>query len=232
MRLHTFLILLIVNFFVFTKSFADMNETPPRIQLSSSASIKVMPDYLSFVVEVNKVKQSKAKAKEQVDQTVSKILASLKKYGIESENIDASQISASPKYNWTKNERVFVGEQVKRTVKVKLYDKEKYTDIVGDLAKLDITSYYQQGFGYNNIDAHLEQALIQAIEKAKRKAAVIAKQFDMEVSQLHEFSENPGPRPYPRMMAMAESAKNQDAAPLEIKPQEISATISATFNLK
>lgn len=232
MRSSIFVVLLIANFVVLSKSFADMTETPPRIQISSSATIEVMPDYLSFVVQVDKVKPTKAKAKEQVDQIVGKVLSALKRYDIDPDDIDASQISASPKYNWTKNERIFVGEQVTRTVKVKLYDKEKYTDIVGSLAKLEITRYYQQGFGYNNIDEHLEQALIKAIEKAKRKAGIIAKQFNMEVKQLREFTESPGHRPYPRMMAMADNSKSQESAPLEIKPQEISANISVTFDLK
>ncbi len=215
-------------------SFADNQYDQPTLSISETASIEVMPDYIVFVIEVSNVKPTKTKAKQFVDQVTGKVLGALKKFEISADHIEASQINIQPKYKWKKNERTYEGEQVNRTVKVKLYAKDKYTDLVAAISKLEITRYYQQGFGYDNLDKHKNRALLKAIKKVRRKADLIAEAFKTSIDKVYTITENAPNILQPlRLMSMDKNNNDENtSAPLEIKPQEISASISAIFTLK
>lgn len=223
---YTAFLILLLSFPLFADSPSDKS----LLTVSQDAQIKAKPDYVNFTIVVEKTKSNKAKAKEAVDQVTAKVLKTLEKQGINKQHFEASEISSSPKYNWTKKERTYEGELVRRTIKIKLYDTKKYTDLVSAVSNLEITSYYQQGFGYDDLNALRNKALVKAIEMAKQKAQLIAQNFDVRIIKPYSINEESSRGPQPlRFMADNARSKSSENAPLEIKEQEISAFITVTF---
>lgn len=85
-----------------------------------------------------------------------------------------------------------------------------------------------QQFYHSGEDALQQQALAQAITDAKSQCRFVAKQLDMTCGAVKTLNINGGRRPVPMMMAEARSAKGPVS---EVGPQEIRASVSATFEL-
>lgn len=85
-----------------------------------------------------------------------------------------------------------------------------------------------QQFYHSSEDALQQQALAQAIADAKSQCRFVAKQLDMNCGAVKTININGGRRPIPMMMAEARSAKGPVS---EVGPQEIRASVSATFEL-
>ncbi|CAA0100137.1 26 kDa periplasmic immunogenic protein [BD1-7 clade bacterium] len=207
-----------------------------NVSVAAEATIEAIPDYINIGIEVTKTEKSPSKAKAEVDDIIAQVLTTLRQMNIDDSNVRASQISSNPDYSYENNKRKYVGERVTRNVNVKLYRLDQYSNLVDQILKLDITRYRQNGAGFDNIDEHRNKALVEALDRASAKANVIAKAIDRNIDKVYSVQEAGGSSPMPRMM-MAEMASDgmnarKSKAPLEIKPQEIRASVNVIFLLK
>ncbi len=83
-------------------------------------------------------------------------------------------------------------------------------------------------FYHSAEDALQQQALAQAIADARRQCRFVAKQLDVTCGAVKSININGGRRPSPMMMAEARSPKGPVS---DVGPQEIKASVSATFEL-
>ena len=211
---------------------------PAQIQVNSMATVEAMPDYVNVAVTIEKIAPKKANPKQQVDKNTAQVLSVLKNLNIDNKHIQAAEIFSQPEYRWTKDKQEYVGERVNRTVQVKLYKLENYSTLAEQLMALDITRYEQRGAGFDNIDTFRNQALLKAIDAAKTKAGLIAKQVNRTLGDVQTVQESGGnsapnfPQPvYAKAMMMSEQAQ-PPIAPLEIKAQTIEAAVNMVFLLK
>lgn len=209
-------------------------EEKPTIQVNGNGSIEVMPDYIHVQVTVEKTRKNKVDAKKEVGIITQQVLDAAKKLNIHSKHIEASAIFARPEYQWNNNKRTHIGEVVNRTVNIKLYALDNYSALAEELLKLDIQQMQQQGFGYDDIEAHQNKALVIAINNAKAKAELIANTLKTHISgvyQVSAFSNEAMPMMEHKMvrssMMMADAAPQE--APLEIKPQTVTANVNISF---
>ena len=207
------------------------------IAVSANGSVEVMPDYINISVDIEKTRKTKAEAKQEVDHITQQALTVIKKLGIRDKHVQASNIFARPEYQWKPDsKRVLVGEVVNRTISVKLYNLEDYSALAAELMKLDINNFNQNGFGYDNIEQYQNQALVNALQKAREKAELIASTLKVRLGEPWQVNESGGdfPMPVPYLakgmraeMAMMDSAPQE--APLDIKPQIITSSVNVVF---
>lgn len=218
-----------------TTSLAD---NPATINVNASGNIDVLPDYIHVYVNIEKTKKTKTEAKTEVDRITQKVLDAAKKLNIKDKHIQASDIFARPQYQWnSNNKQIHTGEVVTRSVSIKLYELGSYSALAADLMKIDITNMSQNGFGYDNIEQHQNQALVSALEKAKAKADLIASTLGVKLSGVFQVNESGGDMmPVYHLkgaraeMMMADAGPQE--APLEVKPQTINANVNVSFLIK
>lgn len=207
----------------------------PNIQVSAEGSIEVMPDYLQLVLEVEKTSQDKAATKSQVDKIIQQALNITADLAIKPEHLDASNISIYPQYKWEKNQQVFLGDTVKRNLTIKLYDLDRFTKLAEALSKIEITRMQQPIYGYDDLQALKNQALVKALNNAQTKAELIAKTLERKLGKAYQVTEGSA-TPLPVMRAMysvaADSADNPAPASLEIKSQTIKTSVNVIYLLK
>jgi uncharacterized protein len=206
-----------------------------NIQVSAEASVEMLPDYLQFSVQIAKTGNNKAELKNQVDRISQQVLDAADKLSIPSQQIDAASIYIAPEYKWQNNQNVLIGDNVRRTINIKLYQLEQYTALVDAIAKLDITSMSQASYGFEKQEQAKQQALVEALNKAKQKANLIAETMGQKLGKAYQIVENHSgytPVYQPRLMAMAADSAESKAAPLEVKAQTISQSVSVIFLLK
>ena len=206
------------------------------IQVSADGSVDVLPDYIQVNVIIEKTNKSRDAAKIATDIIAEQVIDVARKLHIEETHIQASEIFIQPDYEWEKGKRIHTGEKVHRSVNLKLYQLENYSKLAEHLTKLDITSMQQQGFGFDQIEEHQNLALMQALDKAKIKAQKIANNIKRKLGKVYQVTESGGQLPaiHPfqaeRVMTLAEPSQHQ-GAPLEIKPQTVSASVNVVYLL-
>src|ERR1700722_6028731 len=72
---------------------------PPLISVTGSAEVKVAPDEIHLSVGVETRHENLAEAKRQNDESVSRVLAFLKKSGLPAKDVQTDYISVEPEYN-------------------------------------------------------------------------------------------------------------------------------------
>lgn len=207
-----------------------------NVQVSAEGSIEVLPDYINISVQIEKTGQAKANVKTEVDQITRQVIDAALQQGIDKAHIDASQLAIYPQYEWEKSKRILTGETVRRSVNIKLYDLGKYTALANSVAQLDISQMQQQGYGFEDSSQHQNAALVKALANATAKAQLIADTIGQKLGKVYHVSESGGfvsPMPKMRMeMAMMADAAAPAAAPLEIRPQTVTANVTVIFLLK
>ena len=202
------------------------------IQVSAEGSINVMPDFIRIHIGIEKTGDGKANIKRDVDRITRQVLDAAQKLGIAEEHIEASQFSIQPHYDWRDRQRRLAGETVRRSVNIKLYDLTQYTALAAAMAKLDITRMQQQGFDFEDITEHHNQALVKALQQAQQKAELIAKTVGGKLGKVYQVVESSSTAPEHmsvRAMAMTEDSSE---APLDIKPQTVKANVRVIYLLQ
>lgn len=207
-----------------------------NIQVSSTGSVQVLPDFINIDISIEKLDIDRAVAKNQADVVTQQVLDAASSLGIDDKHLQASQLFISPRYRWSEQTRVLIGEQAVRTVQIKLYDLDSYSELADKLVNIDITRMHQRGFGFDNVETHKNRALVEALKNARKKAEVIAHEIGREIGETFQVSESlPQPGPMMRqanVQMMADTAGESTPAPLEIRKQTISASINVIYLLK
>lgn len=205
-----------------------------NIQVSGSGSIDALPDYINIEISIEKSAKQKSEAKKQADQITQQVLDVANQFDIADKHIKAAQLFIYPEYRWHDQTRTHLGERANRTVSIKLYAIEDYSRLAEQLVKLDITRMQQQGFGYDSIDQHRNKALIKALQNARSKAQAIAEEIDRDLDEVFQVIESaPQSRPVYRSANMEMMAQSADSpsAPLDIKPETITANVHVIYTL-
>ncbi|HEY3487194.1 MAG TPA: SIMPL domain-containing protein, partial [Gammaproteobacteria bacterium] len=157
--------------------------------------------------------------------------------GIKEEDIIASDIQASPQYDWTQNGQVYKGEHVSRTVSVTLRKVELYSKLVHTLVKAGITRIDHIELDFSNREQLQNKALENAIANIKEKARVIAAAFGAKVGKVYRIGELPAPSIFMPAAEHLQAMKAADAAAapgesLKVGRQKIYQDMQAVFYLE
>lgn len=211
---------------------------PPQrhIEVSGQAYVEAVPDIATVHVSVEQLASSLLQAKTKVDEITASTIKAALSLGIKEEDVIASDIQASPQYDWSQNGQVYKGENVTRTISVTLRQVELYSKLVHTLVKAGITRIDQIELDFSNREQLQNKALEKAIANIKEKAGVIAAAFGARVGKVYKIAEV---APASVFMPQAErlQAKAADAAAnpsdsLKVGKQRIYQDIQAVFYLE
>lgn len=171
---------------------AKKSDNQDRFAVSGSGVVYAKADIANINVGLKtEVKKTAAEATEENSKKMNEILAVLKTLNVESKDIKTTSFNLNPVYNWTdKDGRVLVGYEVSQDVTLKVRDLDKMGDII---AKTTEKGANQVGNITFTIDDEFElknEAREMAINKAKEKAELIAKQTGMKLGKIKSVEES------------------------------------------
>lgn len=231
--IHTSLLLLLLNALVVQAQ----QPNKAHLNISADAEIEVLPDYVQLHIYVEKLAKDTQSAKQHVDDISQQVLSLSKKMRISDKDIDASQISSQPYYEWQDKKRQLKGQQVKRLINIKLYHLQNYSHFVSLLMDIDIQSYQQVSFGFDDINLQQNKAIILALDQARIKAQLISQHSERKLGDIYAITTNsqphyPSPRGLKTALAFSAPSDNATTTDLEIKPQIIKAKVNVIYLLK
>ncbi|OYX50374.1 MAG: hypothetical protein B7Y97_07420 [Sphingomonas sp. 32-66-10] len=161
------------------------------------------------------------------------VLTALKAAGIADRDIQTATISLSPQYRYAENQPpVITGYQASNSVSVKFRDIARSGTILDTLVKQGANQIDGPSLTIDAIDTAMDEARVDAVKRARTRAALYAGALGMRIDRIlmvSEGSEGGAPGPVPQMMVRAEAKDSTQIAPGE---QQVSATVRVRFLLK
>lgn len=232
-----FLFLLLITTTLFAQpAMQPMMHQPETVTVSGTGHATVTPDRFTFNVGVQTVAPTVEDAVAENNRRTANVIAALKKAGAQDKDIQTSQFSIYPQQEYQQGQQPrILGYQVTNNITVR---SSKISD-AGRLLGIAVNSGVNNSSGINfevsDPARGRDQGLRAAFEDARSKAALLAQAAGRTLGRALVINEGgqttPPPYPMPRVAAMEMRAQAAEV-PIESGSQELTFTISATFELR
>ncbi len=183
------------------------------IMVSGEGEVLTKPDIASFSFTVEKESLNVAEAQSGSAKIVNDILAELKKLGVAEKDIKTLGYNIYPRYEYPKEavysyypssgERVLAGYVVSQTIEVKVRKIADAGKIISSIGELGATNLSGLSFSVDKEEEFTAEARKKAIDNARSKAEILAKDLSVTLVRITSFSESgnyPGPIYYTKSM--------------------------------
>ena len=213
---------------------------------TGKAVVNVKPDVA--VVSIAVVTQGKDAKSAQADNDakVTAVRDFLKGSGIVDGDIKTSNYNLYPQYDYDYCNRQkdlnssntyctpqIVSFEMNQSLEFKVRDFDKLGDIVGQVTQKGANQIHGITFTIEDPDKYRQDAVVDAIAKAKEKAEVYAKATGFKLGKIVSIYENSYVPPMPYYADGKGGAEmNQVGSPIEAGSQEVSVEMSITYEIK
>jgi len=221
------------------------------VTLSGHGEVTAVPDIANVYFTINKESKTVKEAQALVAEVEKKSLDFLKENNVAEKDIKTSNASFYPKYEYkydTKimmpctqyncppvpGKNVITGYVASESITVKVRNTDDVGKIMQGLGTLGISDLNGPNFSIDNEDGLKTEARKKAIDNAKEKAKVLAKDLGVRLGKITSFSESGNyPMPMYAKAMMAEGVSN-NSAPAQIPKGEntISSDVSITYEIR
>jgi uncharacterized protein YggE len=212
---------------------ANASGEPRSITVQAQGFVEAVPDTLLLRLSVKRTADSLQEARAATDAIVAQVVSTALQNGVKEQDIDSSQLSSWPEYQWRQEERHYMGETVQREISLKVRELDSYGSLLGQLSELPLDRIQRPQLSHGNVESLRLQALRAALALGRIKAQVIAVEIDAglgPVLRVRELSD--ATRPAPRMMmAEAVSADGGNQPVFNLASQRINARVEMVFSV-
>jgi len=217
------------------------------ISVDGTGDVFAVPDTATFSYSVMDTEKDVTTAQTQVNTKGNAILDYLKAQGIDEKDIQTSDYSINPHYEYGTDvictggycppgRQTLTGYDVSETVTVKVRDTKKAGDILSGIGSKGATNLSGLSFTVDDETALEAQARTKAIDDAHTKAQELAKELGVTLVRVVGFSENGnGPIYYGKAMSADSGSFATAAAPapeIATGQNKITSNVSVTYEIK
>ena len=256
-----FLAFLVLNILFGDRGYRDESKTPNTISFSGHGEVTAAPDIANIYFTISKDDKTIKDAQTAVAAIEKKALDLLKEKGVADKDIQTAYASFNPKYEYQNavclptpmgvrtdgttvssispsycppGKQVLIGYTASESITVKIRNIDSVGDIIQGLGTTGVSDLNGPNFAIDKEDALKVEARKKAIDDAKAKAKVLAKDLGIRLVKITSFSENGN---YPIMYAeksMAMDSAGSAPAPAVIPKGEntISSDVTITYEIR
>ncbi len=232
------IIALVLAIGIKTKSIEDKN----KLSVSGSSTLTVEPDKAEVYVNIVTLEETAQQSRDKNSEITANVIDTLKKEGIRDSDIETSQFSIYPKYeyediievNIRKSKQVLVGYEVVNILKVTTEDLDKAGRIIDISIDNEANDIERVLFGLTKAKEKevKQQAMILASNDAKEKAVALANNLGVRLRKPISISESNfyyQPFEFPRTAFLEKAV----AAETVISPEklDVSASVSIVYEV-
>jgi uncharacterized protein len=225
-------------------------DTPPTpavnvITVEGQGKVAAKPDIATVSFTISEDSVTASAAQDTATKKSNVALAVLKDLGIdEKKDVKTTSYNISPKYAYAAPcygaycppyEQRVTGYTVSQTVEVKIRDTGKVGDVLAKLGDAGVSNVYGPNFTIENEDGVRADARKQAIDEARAKAKVLAKDLGVRLVRVVSFSEGGGSMPfygYGAGGAMMADSATKAAPQIPVGENEISVDVSISYEVR
>jgi uncharacterized protein YggE len=208
------------------------NPNPPSLQVSATGSVSAAPDVATVTAGVVSEGTSAREAMINNATLMTSVYEELATAGIEKSNIQTSQLSLQPRYDYRDRRAPKIsGYEARNTVTVKSDNLDKVGPMLDALVKAGINNINGITFSVSNPKEAMSKAREEAIKEAKAKAQAMANAAGVKLGPLLSLDENNfNPQPRPMMMSMR--AESDISTPVSAGEQSMSVTVNLSYAIQ
>lgn len=219
------------------------------ISVSGEGEVMAVPDIAAISFTVREGAKKVSDAQDKVSVKVKAALTSVRTQGVADKDIKTQNYSSYPKYEWQEGtvscaglncppyrpgKQVIVGYEVSQSITVTVRNLEIVNALTDSLASAGVTEMQGPSFAIDKEDSLKAEARKQAIDKARAKAEVLARDLGVTLVRVVSFSEGQN---YPVMYAMkstamVESVSTAPAPELPQGEQKITSSVTVTYEIR
>jgi uncharacterized protein YggE len=251
-----FLFVVIIFFIAKTvtevKSFVNMEKPVMNtITISGYGEVKAVPDIATVSFTIRKEAKTVKEAQDQVAEVEQKVLGFLKLNNIEAKDTKTENVAFYPKYEYQSNKTsvictryncppvdgksVIVGYEASESMTVKIRKTDDAGKIIQGIGELGVSDLNGPNFAIDDEDGLKAQARKEAIDEARSKAKVLARDLKVRLGDVVSFSEDGSyPMPVYSSKAVGMGVVTDEAANLTLSKGEntISSNVTITFEIR
>ena len=230
------------------KTFQTVGVTPSQaatIDVSGEGDASAVPDVATITFSVEAQGKTVAVAQNLVSIRINQALDFLKQSGIDTKDIQTTNYNAYPEYSnpcgpnmvcpqTSSQVAQIISYRASENVSVKIRDTSVSGKIIDGLGAVGITGISGPDFSVDNPDAVQAQAKQKAIDDAKEKAELLAKQLGVHLGKIVRFSGDVGGGIMPMAYDMKAGAVGGAIAPTSALPSgqnKYSANVTITYEI-
>lgn len=219
------------------------------ITVSGSGEVFAVPDTATFSVTIQEEAKQVKDAQEVATRKSNEIIAYLKDQKIDEKDIQTTDYSIYPQYDYLNatcsngycppGRQVLRGFQVSQTLTVKVRDTEKAGDLLSGVGSRGASTVSGLSFELQKSDQDAKEAEARgkAIDNAREKAEALADQLGVNLVRVVGFSESSGgyppmPYAYGRGGDMAVMESKAIAPELPVGENKIVSSVSVTYEIR
>ena len=212
---------------------ADDTAKEHTISVSGTGRVVVSPDVADLRLGVSVTKPTVKAARAAAADSMTKIIAALKKLGIADADLQTSGLSLQPVYDYSRNTNPpkLTGYTLSNGVSVTIRDLDKLGDAIDDGLAAGATTLDGVTFRVDDPVKAQEQARKQAMTQAKAIADTLASSAGVSITGVASITETSGPTPYPVYYdaARAAGAAADVATPVQVGTNDVTVTVSVVY---
>ncbi len=241
--LFVFLVIMVIDIIKEPSYGRNENQGENIITVTGHGEVQAVPDIANVSFTIRKESKTVKDAQAQVAVVEKKVLESLKTNNVLDKDIKTVNASFNPKYEYKTvgcnqyncpGNNVIVGYEAYESINLKIRNTDDTGKIMQDLGSLGVTELSGPNFTVDNEDGLKVTARKEAIDDAKAKAKVLAKDLGIRLGKMTSFNESGNyPVPMYAKSTMMDSAVGGSApAVLPVGENTISSDVTITYEIR
>lgn len=201
-------------------------------------------DIATFNFSVVSEKSTVVAAQTDATNKINAITKYLKDAGIEEKDIQTTDYSVNPQYDYVAQactggycpggRQVLRGYQVRQTTTIKVRDLAKAGELLAGVGGKGATEVSGLNFTFDDPNKLQSDARGKAIADAKQKAEALARQLGVTLVRVVSFNENSGGQPmyYAKDTAVGMGSSAQVAPEISVGQNKVSSNVSITYEIR
>jgi uncharacterized protein YggE len=220
-----------------TAALADDIATVPiagtRLDVSAEGAVTRAPDIATLSAGVVTQSATAAVAMAENAKKMAAAISALKRAGVADKDIRTSSLSLQPQYRYADNQPPAVtGYQASNQLTVTFRDIKQAGPILDALVAQGVNQISGPDFALEHPDAAMDEARMQAMQKARAKADLYARAAGMTVKRIVAIGEGGGYSPQPPRPMVMMAARMKESTDLQPGEEKIGVTVNVTFELQ
>ena len=172
-----------------------------QLDVTGKGRVSVAPDEATITARVSLVDRDAGNAQARASKEVDAMLSAIKSFTLKPDSLNASELSLLPEYRWDRatDQQQFIGFRVTRTVSFTMAEIDRLGAALSALANAGATLISSPVMGSSQAHDARDEALVKAVEDARKKLTLLARAADMSLSSITQISEvapfSPTPQP-------------------------------------
>ena len=207
-----------------------------RLDINATGEVTRVPDVAVISAGVVSRSGTAAAALQDAADRMAKVLAALKKAGVEDRDVQSSNVSLNPEYRYQQDQAPqLVGYTASNQVTIRFRDIRNSGKILDALVSQGANQINGPSLTIDKPEAALDEARAKAIAAGRARAELYARSLGLRVVRVVAVSEGggyaappPPPPPAPMMMAKGE----RDSTSIQPGEQKLQVSVAMTFELQ